>query len=253
MKKSFTFFSLLVQLFVFLLFNSSVFAQYFSQTTSTTKINYTIRHYGDISIGSNITTPLNKLHVDGAIRITGTPPSGYGGPTLIFGQNNSISPEWGQFNIEYLPNEGLNFSIPWPNPGFGNFDLFLSHTNKVGMGTNNFNCTDCNEYRLFVKNGIKTEKIKVEIAANNGWADYVFDDNYNLMSINSLKEYLILHNHLPEVPTEKEAIENGIELKEMNILLLKKVEELTLYLIELNEKLQKQNEEIEKLKNEIIK
>ncbi|MBL3550137.1 MULTISPECIES: hypothetical protein [Chryseobacterium] len=91
---------------------------------------------------------------------------------------------------------------------------------------------DGQKYKLFVKDGIRTEKVKVDIAANNGWADYVFEKNYKLMPLNDLAQFIDKNGHLPEVPTTEEAIKNGIELKEMNILLLKKIEELTLYTLE---------------------
>ena len=64
------------------------------------------------------------------------------------------------------------------------------------------------------------------------------------MDLNSLENYIKTNKHLPEVPSTDEAIKNGIELKEMNILLLKKVEELTLYVIQ-------QQKEIQKLKNTV--
>lgn len=109
---------------------------------------------------------------------------------------------------------------------------------KIGMGTEEFNCSDCADYRFFVKDGIRTEKIKVDIAANNGWADYVFEADYKLMPLTEVEQFIKQNGHLPEVPTTAEAIENGIELKEMNILLLKKVEELTLYSIELQKRIE---------------
>lgn len=87
-------------------------------------------------------------------------------------------------------------------------------------------------YKLFVKDGIRTEKVKVDVAASNGWADYVFEKDYKLMSLTNVEKFIKENGHLPEVPTTEEAIKNGIELKEMNILLLKKIEELTLYTIE---------------------
>ncbi len=100
-------------------------------------------------------------------------------------------------------------------------------------------CTSCNGYKLFVKDGIKTEKVKVEIAAENGWADYVFAKDYKLMPLKEVETYINTNGHLPEVPSTEEAIQNGIELKEMNILLLKKVEELTLHAIEQNKRIEK--------------
>ncbi|PWN68875.1 hypothetical protein C1631_012395 [Chryseobacterium phosphatilyticum] len=107
------------------------------------------------------------------------------------------------------------------------------------------------KYKLFVKDGIRTEKVKVDIAANNGWADYVFAKDYQLMPLNDLAKFIDKNGHLPEVPTTEEAIKNGIELKEMNILLLKKVEELTLHLIDQNKELKTQKEEIEALKSKV--
>lgn len=116
---------------------------------------------------------------------------------------------------------------------------FVIADNKIGMGTDDIlNCSSCADYRLFVKDGIRTEKIKVDIAANNGWADYVFEPDYNLMPLKEVEQFIKQNGHLPEVPTTAEAIANGIELKEMNILLLKKVEELTLYSIELQKRIE---------------
>lgn len=62
--------------------------------------------------------------------------------------------------------------------------------------------------------------------------DYVFEDNYPLPSLHEVKQYIDEHKHLPEVPPAKDMEENGVDLGEMNMILLKKVEELTLYLIE---------------------
>jgi len=116
---------------------------------------------------------------------------------------------------------------------------FVIAENKIGMGTDKIiDCADCADYRLFVKDGIRTEKIKVDIAATNGWADYVFAEGYNLMPLTQVEQFIKQNGHLPEVPTTAEAIANGIELKEMNILLLKKVEELTLYSIELQKRIE---------------
>jgi hypothetical protein len=74
--------------------------------------------------------------------------------------------------------------------------------------------------------------------------DYVFEKDYPLTSLEELKAYIDQHKHLPEVPSAKEMGENGINLKEMNLLLLKKVEELTLYVIELKK-------EVDSVKNEL--
>ena len=95
------------------------------------------------------------------------------------------------------------------------------------------------DYKLTVDGSILCEKIKVVTHAG---ADFVFEDGYSLKAINELESYVNSHKHLPDVPSANEMINDGLELTEMNILLLRKVEELTLYIIE-------QNKRIEKLEN----
>lgn len=97
---------------------------------------------------------------------------------------------------------------------------------------------DGEKYKLFVKDGIRTEKIKVDIAVSNGWADYVFNKDYELLSLKEVEAFISENGHLPEVPSTEEAIKNGVELKAMNILLLKKIEELTLYSIEQHKRIE---------------
>lgn len=66
----------------------------------------------------------------------------------------------------------------------------------------------------------------------NVWADYVFKPGYKLMPLDELETFIEVNNHLPDIPTEAEVKENGINIAEMNAKLLQKVEELTLYIIE---------------------
>lgn len=118
----------------------------------------------------------------------------------------------------------------------GNWIIGNNGTIGIGTFTNQLPADgiaqDGEKYKLFVKDGIKTEKIKVDVAASNGWADYVFHEDYQLLPLADLETFIQKNGHLPEVPTTEEAMKNGVELKEMNILLLKKIEELTLYTIE---------------------
>ncbi len=74
-------------------------------------------------------------------------------------------------------------------------------------------------------------------------ADYVFEDEYQLPDIEEIEKFVKINKHLPDVPSANEMKENGYNVGEMDEILLKKIEELTLYIIELNE-------EIEKLKNQ---
>lgn len=95
--------------------------------------------------------------------------------------------------------------------------------------------------RLMVDGKIVAKSAYVKIV---DWADYVFSDNYKLASLNEVESYYKSNKHLPEIPSEKEVVENGIDIAEMNKLLLKKIEELTMYVVQ-------QQKEIEKLKEKI--
>jgi trimeric autotransporter adhesin len=126
----------------------------------------------------------------------------------------------------------------------GNVNKFLIKGNgNVGIGTTN---TSDTAYKLFVEKGIRTRKVKVDITA---WPDYVFKPTYKLPSLNELEKYLLSNQHLPEVPAAEEVEKNGIDLGSNQAILLKKVEELTLYMIDLNKKVEalaKENEELKK-------
>lgn len=99
-------------------------------------------------------------------------------------------------------------------------------------------------YKLFVEQGILTEKVKVAIKATADWSDYVFASNYDLMPLSEVEAFTKENKHLPNVPSAEEMVENGLDVASMDAKLLEKIEELTLYLIE-------QKKEIEKLKTEV--
>jgi hypothetical protein len=113
---------------------------------------------------------------------------------------------------------------------------FLS--GNVGIGTTT------PDHKLTVDGGVKCEEVKVEIFEGTG-PDYVFEKNYNLLPLSELESYINQNKHLPEVPSAKEMEAEGLNLKEMNLILLKKVEELTLHLIEMKKENDRQNKIIE--------
>lgn len=102
---------------------------------------------------------------------------------------------------------------------------------KVGIGTESFG-----PERLAVNGSIRAREVKVEAT---GWPDYVFEEGYKVGTLAGLESYIKANKHLPEVPSAKEVAANGIELGEMNKLLLQKIEELTLHLIEKDKEINK--------------
>jgi hypothetical protein len=106
------------------------------------------------------------------------------------------------------------------------------------------------DYKLTVEGKILTKGVKVTAT---GWADFVFEDNYDLKSLEYVKQFIQQNNHLPNVPSEAEVMKEGVDLNTMDATLLRKIEELTLYLIKQNEQLSEQNKKIEQLEEELKK
>ena len=104
--------------------------------------------------------------------------------------------------------------------------------------------------KLEVNGQIHAKSVKVDLKE---WADIVFDTDYKLLSLREIERYIEKHNHLPEIPSENEVIKEGINLGEMNRLLLKKVEELTLHLIKKEKQLDALQNDLNKLKQEVHK
>jgi len=94
---------------------------------------------------------------------------------------------------------------------------------------------------------LRTREIRVDA---NTWADFVFDENYNLPTLKDVANFIQINHHLPGMPADAEVKQNGINVGEMQKLHLQKIEELTLYLIEMDKKLNVMQEEIDALKKE---
>ena len=120
-------------------------------------------------------------------------------------------------------------------------DVFFS--GKVGIQTQ-----DPKGYELAVNGKVRAREIKVE-AAN--WPDYVFAEKHKLPLLEDIESFIQTNSHLPEIPNAAEAGNEGIGLGEMNAKLLKKIEELTLYLIQQNKEMKALNSSYQELKQEM--
>ncbi|MFM2387648.1 MAG: hypothetical protein RL660_2405 [Bacteroidota bacterium] len=96
-------------------------------------------------------------------------------------------------------------------------------------------------YKLYVEQGILTEKLKVAVKSTSEWSDFVFSPTYKLLPLKEVGKYIDQNKHLPQMPSADQVVAQGIDVAKMDALLLQKIEELTLYLIEL----QKQNDELQ--------
>lgn len=122
----------------------------------------------------------------------------------------------------------------------------ISINSKVSINASS-RFADGYEYALAVDGGLLTTEVLVKEVSE--WYDFVFDDNYKLISISELEKYINANGHLPDLPSEKEIVEKGYNMVEMDGLLLKKIEELTLYTIELNKLIVRQQEIISNLQS----
>lgn len=100
---------------------------------------------------------------------------------------------------------------------------------NVGIGT-----TSTGIHKLAVEGSIGARKVKVN---QTGWADFVFEPDYQLPSLQEVERFVRKHKHLPDIPSAKEVEDEGLDLGEMNRRLLQKIEEQMLYIIELNNRL----------------
>lgn len=113
--------------------------------------------------------------------------------------------------------------------------LTIDYNGNVGIGITTPQNT------LDVNGTIHSKQVNIDL---NGWSDYVFKKGYRLLPLNQVKDYIDQNQHLPEIPSEHEMIKSGLDVSEMNKLLMKKVEELTLYLIEMKEEKDKEINEL---------
>lgn len=115
-------------------------------------------------------------------------------------------------------------------------------TTKVLIGAPS--TTTPGDYKLYVEKGIMTEKVKVALKSTSDWADYVFEEDYELMSLKDVEIFIRENKHLPGICSAETLVEEGIDLGAMQAKLLEKIEELTLYLIQ-------KDKEIEELKTQV--
>ena len=199
---------------------------------------------------------VNNIPSDAKIEITGTT-NGWGGLQLVCNGNCNIT--------ETIPNliEGLHqIKIQMPNNPYcyrsadvtvttqgsnsGGGNNGGSNTTTIGLWT--ANNTDNYIYRdgkVMVMDTFMAEKIIVEVI---DFPDYVFDKDYNLMPLNQLQQYISTNKHLPKIPKGEVIEKDGMNIGDISVLQMEKIEELTLYLLEMNERLKRLEERSNKLR-----
>jgi hypothetical protein len=174
------------------------------------------------------------------------------GPSLKI-RHASEQPTWG-LTLQQLSN--LKCSI---SAGGQDLTIAAGYSNKLVLGDLNYNTyggsvifpggnvgigTSSPDQKLTVNGTVHATRVKVETTVPG--PDYVFEKSYSLPSLDAVKSYIDENKHLPEVPSAKEMEVKGIDVGEMNMLLLKKIEELTLYVIEQQKQIDRLNKNVNK-------
>ncbi len=254
-KKNFTFFVLVLS---FLMTNRT-FSQWL---TNGPDIYY---NGGNVGVGASVLN--SRLHVEGRIRaghfgalhLDWTHQTNWNGNASKWAghigfnayRNNDDPKDYFFGSNKYTGKgvfEGSNYGFRWLYRSAINNDsdgqhllveyMRLTNNGYLGIGTAS------PDSKLTVKGNIHAEEVKVDLSVPG--PDYVFEEGYDLKSLEEVQSYIQEHGHLPNIPPAKEMEANGIELGEMNMKLLEKIEELTLYLIQLKKSSENQINLLEK-------
>lgn len=151
-----------------------------------------------------------------------------------------------KFNIATTGQPGLIVNTTQATNAYGILEKVNPSTKALAVECNGTErLTIQGDGYLRVDNTIRAREVEVLV---NVWQDRVFGEDYALLPLHELEQYIRTHRHLPEVPAEAEVLQTGISLGTMNSLLLQKVEELTLYLIDLNKKTEALQQEVNALR-----
>ena len=169
--------------------------------------------------------------------------SSYGRPLNIEGNGLNFYYNVNTFGGAIFPDVNNNI-IMWSNNfGPGQNVVLQPSWGQVTIGT----YTPATGYKLSVNGKAIFTEARVQL--NASWPDYVFKKNYKLLPLGELESVIFRNQHLPNIPAAGEAEKNGIDLGDMNRRLLEKIEELTLYIIDLNKKIKHQDQRLLILEN----
>ena len=228
-----------------------------------TPLNYLLPQEIEAKLNGNTTNQgfSIKNNLDSTLfRVTGLGNVGIGvmNPYWRLEVNGSIN--WGTTNAVLNTDQGASIELRGDGTPYIDFSnnqesdfnarLILNRNNvleidgNVGIGT-----STTSGYKLAVAGNVIAEEIVVKLKEN--WPDFVFDKNYKKPKLDDLENYIRKNQHLPNIPNAEEITKGGINIGEVQSKLLQKIEELTLYIIDQNKKIEKLENDYKNLKKKI--
>jgi len=212
----------------------------FSNAQWTTNGTNVYNILGNVGIGSS--NLYDKLTICGTSSWTGQSiksSASYGGAYIDFYKSNGS--KFGGCTMDELSNAMIlrtyccdgqvKLQTNWADR------LIIDKDGKVGIGVS------APDELLTVNGTVHAKEVKIDVT---GFADFVFDQNYKLMPLHQVEQFVKANSHLPEIPSFAQVSKNGVSVGELQNKLLQKIEELTLYVIE-------QQKELDQLKQELKK
>ncbi|WP_439697191.1 hypothetical protein ACFGVS_01625 [Mucilaginibacter sp. AW1-7] len=244
---------------------------YISKLVSGTQYDYmTVNNAGNVGIGTtslaakfNVyqSTPLGSTIKNASLlsSVAGLCGTGNTFQNNIWLVRNSAGSDWYSTRLH----DGISVDVSFLNPQTNTRTWWERDPNQNvqswGDGANTYmsivqgnvaiGTTDPKGYKLAVNGNVIATSMTVKLYAN--WPDYVFKPSYQLPSLTDVKTYINQNQHLPDMPSQEQVAKDGLNLGEMNKLLLKKMEEMTLYMIEAKEEINELKKQVQDLKKRV--
>ncbi len=209
-------------------------------STFVVKAQNTFPSTGNVGIGT--TTPLGLLHL-------GNPHNNR--KVVLWQTTDNLNEYYGLgtntdiFRFQ-IPGSTRSFRFYRANDGASSTEIFtILGSGSVGIGT-----TTPGSFKLAVTGKIAAWGEVRVLNANTAFPDYVFAKGYKLLSLPEVERYIELNKHLPEVPSAQEVEKDGMGLAEMNTIAIRKIEELTLHLIEMNKQVVELKQQVQTLEQQ---